>query len=35
VLYLLNLYSSIRESVSNILVTYLIPSSFNKAFIDT
>jgi hypothetical protein len=35
VLYLLNLHPSTRESASNALVTYLIPGSFNKAFIDT
>lgn len=35
VLYILNLDPSIRESRSNLLVTYFILGGYNKEYIDT
>jgi hypothetical protein len=35
VIYLLNLHLTLRDNASNTLTTYIIPSRFDKDYVDT
>jgi hypothetical protein len=35
VIYLLNLHPGIRNNASNTLITHIIPSGFDKDYVDT